>query len=217
MAVGKLRGLSQRDFERLLFAVAANPEHLHADASRPDAADVRRAAAVLDDFDGLDELFDLMLKKATVEWHSPGRIGDVVDCDCRVSRWGNTSFDVEVAGSVGERPVFTAHLVQVSVVPGEARSTRHASLTGHPDAELPQLPRQTLAGDADRLRRARDVPAVLAQALGDHCQSMVFGLPRVGRSRNKVTMAQFEGEDGCALRRLRGECDQARKKTYTQK
>ena len=77
----------------------------------------------LGDFDGLDDLFDLMLKKATVEWHSPARLGDVVECACRVSRWGSTSFDVEVVGSVGERPVFTAHLVQVSVVPGEARST----------------------------------------------------------------------------------------------
>jgi len=77
----------------------------------------------LGDFDGLDDLFDLMLKKATVEWYSPARLGDVVECECRVSRWGSTSFDVEVVGSVGERPVFTAHLVQVSVVPGEARST----------------------------------------------------------------------------------------------
>ena len=77
----------------------------------------------LGDFDGLEDLFDLMVKRATIEWHSPARLGDVVACDCQVTRWGTSSFDVEVAGSVGERPVFTAVLVQVSVVPGEARST----------------------------------------------------------------------------------------------
>ena len=79
--------------------------------------------SALGDFDGLEAEFDLMLKKAQVEWHSPARLGDEVSCDCRVSRWGSSSFDVEVEGSVGERPVFTATLVQVSTVPGEARST----------------------------------------------------------------------------------------------
>ena len=79
--------------------------------------------SALGDFDGLEAEFDLMLKKAQVEWHSPARLGDVVSCDCRVSRWGSSSFDVEVEGSIGGRPVFTAIMVQVSTVPGNARST----------------------------------------------------------------------------------------------
>jgi acyl-CoA thioesterase FadM len=34
-----------------------------------------------------------------------------------VGRWGNTSFDVHVAGTAGGRDVFTAVVVYVSVVP----------------------------------------------------------------------------------------------------
>ena len=64
-----------------------------------------------------------MVKRASIEWHTPARVGDEVDCDCSVVRWGTSSFDVEVIGKVGDRDVFTAHLVQVSTVPGEARST----------------------------------------------------------------------------------------------
>ena len=47
-----------------------------------------------------------------------GRFGDELDLVVAVTRWGRTSFDVGVAGSVGERPVFTAHLVYVSTTPG---------------------------------------------------------------------------------------------------
>lgn len=35
-----------------------------------------------------------------------------------VTRWGTTSFDLTVTGSVGDRPVFVATLVYVHVVPG---------------------------------------------------------------------------------------------------
>lgn len=87
-----------------------------------DAVDTWLRSA-LGDFDGLDDAFDLMLKKAAIEWHSPARLGEIVSCDCRVSRWGTSSFDVEVEGSVGGRPVFTANLVQVSTVPGKAQPT----------------------------------------------------------------------------------------------
>ena len=41
-----------------------------------------------------------------------------------MTRWGDTSFDVTVTGSVGERPVFTATLVYVHVVPGTKTPTR---------------------------------------------------------------------------------------------
>jgi acyl-CoA thioester hydrolase len=67
--------------------------------------------------------FDVMVKQATIEWQSPARVGDEVDCVCSVARWGTSSFDVEVTGRVGNRDVFTARLVQISTVPGEARST----------------------------------------------------------------------------------------------
>jgi acyl-CoA thioester hydrolase len=62
--------------------------------------------------------FDFMVKKITVEWQTPARFADELDLAARVSRWGNTSFDVEVIATVGERPVFTATAVYVSTTPG---------------------------------------------------------------------------------------------------
>ena len=61
---------------------------------------------------------DMMVKRATVEWHSSARHGDLVDVVPEVTRWGTTSYDVTYTGSVGDRPVFTATLVYVNVVPG---------------------------------------------------------------------------------------------------
>lgn len=67
---------------------------------------------------GFGDGFDCMVKKATLEWSSPARRGEVLRLAPRVTRWGTTSFDVEVDGSVGERPVVAATIVYVSVVPG---------------------------------------------------------------------------------------------------
>jgi acyl-CoA thioester hydrolase len=64
--------------------------------------------------------FDVMLKKATVEWVAPARYRDHVVMEVRVARWGNTSFDVVVDGHAGGRASFTATVVYVSVVPGTA-------------------------------------------------------------------------------------------------
>ena len=61
--------------------------------------------------------FDFMLKKATFEWQGPATFGDTIDLDLAVDRWGNSSFDVGVEGTAGGRPVFTATVVYVSVVP----------------------------------------------------------------------------------------------------
>ena len=65
-----------------------------------------------------EDAIDVVVKKATVEWQSPARRGEVLDLVPAVTRWGTTSFDVTVAGSVDGRPVFTATLVYVHVVPG---------------------------------------------------------------------------------------------------
>ena len=64
--------------------------------------------------------FDFMVKKVTVEWSSAARFGEVLELDVAVTRWGTTSFDVGVAGHVGERPVLQATLVYVSTMPGQA-------------------------------------------------------------------------------------------------
>jgi acyl-CoA thioester hydrolase len=62
--------------------------------------------------------WDVMVKKATVEWSGGAGIGDVLTLVPRVSRWGKTSFDVTIEGSVGQRPVFRATVVYVGVATG---------------------------------------------------------------------------------------------------
>jgi acyl-CoA thioester hydrolase len=62
--------------------------------------------------------WDIMVKKASVEWLGSAGIGDVLALEPRVSRWGRTSFDVTVGGAVGERPVFEAVVVYVGVETG---------------------------------------------------------------------------------------------------
>ena len=64
------------------------------------------------------DALDYMVKKATIEWSSPARRGDVLDLTAEVSRWGRTSFDITVRGEVTGREVFTAVLTCISVAPG---------------------------------------------------------------------------------------------------
>lgn len=70
-----------------------------------------RATAAL----GGSSEWDIMVKRASVEWHGSAGIGETLTLVPRVSRWGNTSFDVAVEGAVGERPVFSAEVVYVGV------------------------------------------------------------------------------------------------------
>lgn len=59
--------------------------------------------------------WDVMLKKAVVEWSSPAGLGDTLDLHAGIDRWGSTSLDVRVDGSVDERPVFSAVITYVGV------------------------------------------------------------------------------------------------------
>jgi acyl-CoA thioester hydrolase len=65
-----------------------------------------------------DATFDFMVKKATVTWSGGSTFGDVIDLDCSVGRWGTTSFDVVVRGSVAGDERVEIVLVYVSVTPG---------------------------------------------------------------------------------------------------
>lgn len=67
---------------------------------------------------GADDHFDWMLVKVALEWSGSATFGDGLDIAVDVRRWGRTSFDVGFAGSVGERPIFTATITYVCVVPG---------------------------------------------------------------------------------------------------
>jgi acyl-CoA thioester hydrolase len=64
---------------------------------------------------GASSEWDIMVKKATVEWSGSAGVGEILTLVPRVARWGNTSFDVVVDGSVGERPVFQAQILYIGV------------------------------------------------------------------------------------------------------
>jgi len=68
----------------------------------------------LDALGGVSD-WDIMVKKATIEWSGSAGIGEVLTLIPRVTRWGNTSFDVTVDGAVGERAVFQAVILYVGV------------------------------------------------------------------------------------------------------
>lgn len=62
-----------------------------------------------------DHGWDVMLKKAVIEWQGSATFGDDLDIDVRVARWGNTSHDVAFTGTVEGRPVFSATITYVGV------------------------------------------------------------------------------------------------------
>src|SRR5436309_6295276 len=62
-----------------------------------------------------DAGWDFMLKRAEIVWDGATRLGETLDIAVTTSRIGTTSFDVGFAGSVGDRPVFTATITYVSV------------------------------------------------------------------------------------------------------
>ena len=45
-----------------------------------------------------------MLKSCAVTWMGAAKLEDLLDIDMQVVRWGNTSFDVNFAGSIGGAP-----------------------------------------------------------------------------------------------------------------
>ena len=67
--------------------------------------------------------WDIMLKKAVIEWQGSAGLGDTIDIDLGVTRWGNTSLDVGFTGTVGGRPVFTATITYVGVAFGTKTPT----------------------------------------------------------------------------------------------
>ena len=62
--------------------------------------------------------WDMMLRKCTIEWHTPVGTGDRLDIDVAVSRWGRSSWDLDYVGRRQGRLVFTARVAYVSVEPG---------------------------------------------------------------------------------------------------
>ena len=59
--------------------------------------------------------WDMMLKKAALEWQGSARSGDLLDIDLAIVRWGRTSWSVGYVGTCRGEPVFTAEVLYVSV------------------------------------------------------------------------------------------------------
>jgi len=79
--------------------------------------------------------WEVMVKASKIVWESPAAFGDVLNLALRVSRWGNTSLDISVAGEVGDRHVFDGLLTYVVVDAVEHRPTPvPAELKNHLDS-----------------------------------------------------------------------------------
>jgi len=88
-----------------------------------DAVDTWFRSVLAPDGSGFESIgFDFMLKTVTVTWHGPLVFGDTADLACSVGRWGTSSFDVVVVGSVEGDERFEATITYVSVAPGENRA-----------------------------------------------------------------------------------------------
>ncbi len=64
---------------------------------------------------GTDAAFDMMAKATSIVWSSPLRFGEVADLACEVTRWGTTSFDVTITGTVTSAPRFVIVITYVSI------------------------------------------------------------------------------------------------------
>lgn len=67
------------------------------------------------DYRALD--WEWMVVKSVISWQSSARNGELLDIDTAIVRYGSSSFDFGFIGQVGERAVFKARTVCVSVRP----------------------------------------------------------------------------------------------------
>ena len=72
---------------------------------------------------GWVDVWDVMLKRSVITWHSPARWTELLSIDCVVSRWGTTSFDVTYALRVDDRAVADAVVTYISVGQGSVTPT----------------------------------------------------------------------------------------------
>jgi acyl-CoA thioester hydrolase len=63
--------------------------------------------------------WEMMLKKAIVEWQGSVGSGDRLDVDLGIVSWGRTSWTVGYVGTCEGKPVFTGEVVYVSVTLGD--------------------------------------------------------------------------------------------------
>ena len=58
---------------------------------------------------------EIMLKSANITWHKPVKFGDDLVTKSRVTRWGNSSFDIRTDGYVFKEHCFEASISYVCV------------------------------------------------------------------------------------------------------
>jgi len=71
------------------------------------------------DGDARDLGWDMMLKRAVIEWHGSAGENDILDIAAAITRWGSSSWEMTCLGSVKGEPVFTSTILYVSVVLGQ--------------------------------------------------------------------------------------------------
>ena len=59
--------------------------------------------------------WDMMLKKASIEWQGSATDGERLEIQAAVTHWGRSSWRLGYVGTCEGRPVFTAEVVYVSV------------------------------------------------------------------------------------------------------
>ena len=59
--------------------------------------------------------WEVTVKRSEITWAGPARFGETLTLDLSIGRWGNTSFDVVVAGHVAGRAVIDSVTTYVVV------------------------------------------------------------------------------------------------------
>lgn len=94
-------------------------------------------AATMPERDPANNLFEIQVKKQTIEWTAPARFNDVLEISTAVSRMGNSSFDVSfemrIAGTPD--PIVSAACLYVHVVDDNGR-WRSTPIPDGPRAQL---------------------------------------------------------------------------------
>jgi len=113
------------DMQRVVF----NAHYL---AYCDDAVDTWFRTVLTPDGTGFESLgFDFMVKTLAITWDTPLTFGETADLRCSVARWGNSSFDVLVEGTVDGASRFSTNITYVSVVPGKNTPVRVPELVRH--------------------------------------------------------------------------------------
>lgn len=59
--------------------------------------------------------WDFMVRHADLDWRGSATYGDLLQIDCNVDRWGETSFRVHFVLGVGDEVIVDAHLTYVGI------------------------------------------------------------------------------------------------------